>query len=113
MEFKRGEQLEYFHFRILRLQQEIILSGETVSPTRPLFQYKKSVSKSSKTKAFIVLKMIYLITLIDNNKKSAVYKGGNIHGIYLYLYMIGYTTTLTTSGKRYHNFGTYLPYKMI
>ena len=32
--FKNGEQLEYFHIRILRLQQEIILSGEIVSPTR-------------------------------------------------------------------------------
>ena len=36
--FKNGEQLEYFHSRILRLQQEIMLSGEIVSPTRLLFQ---------------------------------------------------------------------------
>ena len=30
--FNNGEQLEDFHNRIIRLQQEIILSGETVSP---------------------------------------------------------------------------------
>ena len=35
--FKNGEQLEYFHIRILRLQQGIILSGETAYPTRLLF----------------------------------------------------------------------------
>ena len=37
--FKNGEQLEYFHSRILRIQQEIMLSGEIVSPTILLFQY--------------------------------------------------------------------------
>ena len=36
--FKNGEQLEDFHSRILRLQQEIMLSGEFFSPTRLLFQ---------------------------------------------------------------------------
>ena len=36
--FKDGEQLEDFHSRILRIQQEIMLSGEIVSPTRLLFQ---------------------------------------------------------------------------
>ena len=36
--FRNGEQLEYFHSRILRLQQEIMLSGEIVSPTRLIFQ---------------------------------------------------------------------------
>ena len=34
--FRNGEQLEDFHSRILRLQQEIMLSGEIVSPTRLL-----------------------------------------------------------------------------
>ena len=29
--FKNGEQLEYFHGRIIRIQQEIMLSGE-ISP---------------------------------------------------------------------------------
>ena len=49
--------------------------------------------------------MTYLITCLDNNRKSAVYTGGNIHGIYPYLEMIGHTTTSTTSGQHYHNFG--------
>ena len=34
--FKNAEQLEDFHIRIIRIQQEIILSGETLSPTRLL-----------------------------------------------------------------------------
>ena len=34
LEFNKGEQLEDFHSRIIRLQQEIILSGETLSTTR-------------------------------------------------------------------------------
>ena len=33
--------------------------------------------------------MTDIITLLDNNGKSAVYIGGNIHGIYHYLEMIG------------------------
>ena len=41
--FKNGEHLEYFRSRILRLQQEIVLSVEIVSPTRPIFQYKESL----------------------------------------------------------------------
>ena len=64
---KNGERLEDFHSIILRLQQEVILSGETVSPTRLLFQYMKSLSKSEKIKAFIAPKMTYLITFPDNN----------------------------------------------
>ena len=39
--FKNGEQLEDFHSRIIRLQQKIILSGETVSPKNILFWYMK------------------------------------------------------------------------
>ena len=46
--FRNGEQLEYFHSRILRLQQEIMLSGEIVSPTRLLLQYMKVLTKSEK-----------------------------------------------------------------
>ena len=42
--FNNGEQLEDFHSRILRLQQEIMLSGEIVSPTRLLLQYMKAFS---------------------------------------------------------------------
>ena len=48
--FKNREQLEYFHSRILRIQQEIMLSGEIVSPTRLLFQYMKAWTKSEKIK---------------------------------------------------------------
>ena len=65
--FKNGEQLEDFHSRILRLQQEIMLSGEIVSPTRLLLQYMKALTKSEKLKAFIAPKMTDLITFLDNN----------------------------------------------
>ena len=104
--FKNGEQLEYFHIIILTLQQEIFLSVETVSPTRLLFQYIKTFSESNKIKASIVPKMTDLITLLDNNVKSAFYTEGNIHGLYCYLEIIGAPTTLTTSGQRSHNFGS-------
>ena len=80
--FKNGEQLEDFHSRILRLQQEIMLSGEIVSPTRLLFQYMKALTKSEKLRAFIAPKMTDLITLLDDNGKYDVYTGGDIHGIY-------------------------------
>ena len=33
-DFKKGEQLEDFHSIIIRLQQEITLSGETLSTAR-------------------------------------------------------------------------------
>ena len=49
--------------------------------------------------------MTYLITFIDKNGKSDVYDGGDIHGIYRYLEIIGAPTTLTTSGHRSHHFG--------
>ena len=100
--FKNREKLEYFHSRIIRLQQEIILYGETVSPTR---RYTEAFSKSDKRKAFITTKMKDIITFHDNKIKSAVYTGGNIHGLYNYLEMIGTPTTLTTSGQRSCNFG--------
>ena len=102
--FNNGEQLEYFHSRIIRLQQEIILSGEIVSPTRLLFQYMKALKKSEKIRVFIAPKMTYLITFLDRNGKSAVYTGLYIHVIYRNIQMIGYPTTLTTSGKRSHRF---------
>ena len=65
-----------------------MLSGENVSPTRHLFQYMKALTKSEKIKSFIAPKMTDLITFIDKNGKSAVYDGGDIHGIYRYLEMI-------------------------
>ena len=96
LEFNNREQLEDFHSIIFRLQQEITLSGETVSPARLLFQYMKEFPKSDKIKAFIAPKMTDLITFLENNGKSAVYTGRNINGIYSYLEMIGSPTALTT-----------------
>ena len=74
--FRNGEQLEYFHSRILILQQEIMLSGEIVSPTRRLIQYIKALTKREKLKAFIAPKMTDIITFLDKNGKSTVYEGG-------------------------------------
>ena len=74
--FKNGEQLEDFHVRIIILQQEIMLSGETVSLTRIILQYMKALPKSDKIKAFIAPNMTDLITFLDNNGKYAVYTGG-------------------------------------
>ena len=97
--FKNGDHLGYFHIRILILQQEIILSGETVSLTRLLFQYMKELSNSDKIKAFIAPNMTDIIAVLYNNRKLAVYTGGNIHGLYRYLENIGAPNTLTTSGQ--------------
>ena len=103
--FKNGEQLKAFHSRILRLQQEIMLSGEVVSHTRFLLQYTKSLKNSEKLRAIIASKMTDLITFLDNNRKYAVYTGGDIHDIYRYIEIIGAPTTLTTSVQRSHHFG--------
>ena len=97
--FNDGEELEYFHSTIIRLQQEINLSVETVSHTKLLFQYMKELSNSDKLKAFIEPKITDLITFPEKNGKYNVYIGGNINGIYHYLEMIGAPTTLTTSGR--------------
>ena len=102
--FKNGQQLEYFHRRILGLKQEIILSVETLSPTRLLFQYTKSLPKIEKLKYFIAPKMIYIITFLDNNGESAVYTGVNIHGLYHYLQLNLSPNTLTTSVQFSCNF---------
>ena len=45
----------------------------------------KTLSNKNKLKAFIVPKMAYLITFLDNNGKLSVYTGVNIHVIYRYL----------------------------
>ena len=102
--FNNGEQLEYFNGRIFRPQQEIILPGEIVSPTRILFEYTKTLSNSDKIRAFIAPKMTDIIKFLDNNVKSAVYTGWNINGIYCYLETIESPTKLTTSGQRSRNF---------
>ena len=103
---KNGEKLVGFHSIILRLQQEINLSVETVSPTRLLFQYTKALSNSDKLKAFIAPKITYFITFLNNNGKLAIYTGVNIHGLYCYLYMVVAPTTLTASGQRSRHFVT-------
>ena len=81
-----------------------MLSGEIVSPTRLLFQYMKSFSKRDKLRDFIAPRMTDIITFLGNNVKSAISIGGDIHGVYRYLEMIGNSTTLTTSGQRSHHF---------
>ena len=82
-----------------------MLSGEIVSPTRLLFQYIKALKNSEKLRYFIAPNMKYLITLLDNNGKSSVYTGRDINGIYRYLEMMVYPTTLKNSGHRSHHFG--------
>ena len=82
-----------------------MLSGEIVSPTRLLFHCTKELTKSEKLRAFIAPKMTDIITFLDNNGKYAVDTGGDIHGIYHYLKMIGSPNTFTNSGQRSHNFG--------
>ena len=104
LDFNNREKLEAFYSRILRLQQEIMLTGEIVSPTGILFQYTKEFSKSDKLIALITPKMTYLITLLEKNRKYAIYTGGDIHGIYRYLEMIGVTKTLAALCQRYHSF---------
>ena len=81
-----------------------MFSGENFFPTRLIFQYMKEFSKSDKLRAFIAPKMTALTTLFDKNIKYAVYTGEDIHGIYCYLEMIGYPTTLTTSGQLSHHY---------
>ena len=103
--FKNGEQLEDFHIRVIRLQQEIILSGEIVSPNRLLIQYTKALINSKKIRAPIAPNIIDFINFLGNNRKSAVYTGGDIRGIYRYLDMIGAPSTLNTSSQRYRNLG--------
>ena len=58
-----------------------------------------------KLKAFIEPKITDLITFLDNKGKVSVYIVRSINGIYRYLEMIEFTTTLTTSGQRSNNFG--------
>ena len=104
LEFNNGEQLDDFYIRILILQQKIIFSVETVYLTILIFRYMKALSNSDKLKAFIAPNMTDLITFLDKNGKLAVYKGGNIHGLYRYLEIIGSPTELTTSGQHSNHF---------
>ena len=104
LSLKNREQLEDFHSRILRLQQEIMLSWANFSPTTLLFHYMKVLSNSGKIRDFIVDKMTDIITFFDNYVTFTVYTGRDIHGIYRLLEMIGDPTTLTTLGKRSNHF---------
>ena len=63
----------------------MILSGENVSPTRLILNYTKAFKNRDKLKAFIAPNMKDLIMFLDNNGKSAVYTGGNIHEICSYI----------------------------
>ena len=65
----------------------------------------KKLSNRDKLKASIAPKITHPIKLLENNRKYAVYTGGNIHVLYRYLEIIADPTTLTTSGQRYHHFG--------
>ena len=83
MALNNREQLENIHIIIIRLQQEIILSGETHSPTILIFQYIKVLTNSVKLKALISPKIIYLIKFLHNIGKSDVYKRENIFMKYI------------------------------
>ena len=72
-----------------------------------------ALSNSDKLRYFIAPNMTDLITLLENNVKYAVYTGGKIHGIYRNLEMIGFATTLTTSGQRSQHFSPSYSIKMI
>ena len=65
----------------------------------------KELSNSDKLKAFIEINMKYIIKFLENNGNYTVNIGGEIHGTYCYLYMIGAPITLTTSGQRSRHFG--------
>ena len=106
LEFKNGEKLEYFHSIIIIIQQEINLSGETVSPTRPILHYMEPLSKIDKIKAFIAPNMADIIKFLYNNRKLETNIEENIHGIYHYLENIGDPTTLTTSVQHSNYFST-------
>ena len=90
---------------MLRLQQDMNLYGETVSPTRLIFLYIKSLSKRDKLKAFIAPNIKYIIKFLNNNGKSDIYTGGNIHGIFCYREKIVAPSTLTTSCCYYKHVG--------
>ena len=105
LSFNNGEQLEDFHGIIIIIKQEITLSGETVSPTRLLFQHTKEFLKRIKIKTFIAPNMTDLTTLLYNSRKLAVYTGGIIYVLYHYLEIIEAPTALTTSVQRSHHFG--------
>ena len=96
--------LKTFISVFLDYNKKIFSLEKFFSPTRLIFQYMKALSNSDKLRAFIAPKMEDLITYLDNNVKSVVYKGGGIHWTYCYLDMIGSPITLTTSGQWSNHF---------
>ena len=84
LDFKNGEQLGDLHIRIIRLQQEIMLSGKIVSSTRFLFHYMRELSKNDKLRDLIAPNMTDLITFPDKKVNYAVYTGEGLHGSYCY-----------------------------
>ena len=50
--------------------------------------------------------MTDLITLLENYRKTIIYKGENIHGLYIYLEMIGDQDKLKYSVHHSHHFST-------
>ena len=103
--FNNGEQLEYFHSRIIRLQQETNISGETVSSTKFLLQCMKEFTKCAKLNELIVPKMTNIIKFIYKNIRLDSYIKENINGIYCYIEIIGAPNIFNSSGQRYHHFG--------
>ena len=71
-------KLNIFIVKILRLQQDINLSEETVYPIRLIFHYMKELPKRNKIKSLIAPKMTDLITFLGNNVKLVIYTGGTL-----------------------------------
>ena len=59
----------------------------------------KALSNRDKLKAYVAPKMTDLITLLENNVKSAIYTGIHIHGLCSYLEIIGAPMILNTSSQ--------------
>ena len=65
-----------------------------------------SLSESDKLKEFVAPKITDLITFLDHHSKIAICTGENIHDLYNYLDMIGYSTNLNYPVQHYHPFDT-------
>ena len=65
----------------------MILFGENVSPTRLIFNYKKSFPNRDKLKVLIAPNMTDIIMFLDNNGKLYVHTGRVIHRLYCYIFL--------------------------
>ena len=74
--FKNGEQLEYFHSKILRLQQEITISGETVynlfQPMTDLFSTRALIWVHFKTVHYFSQPIFGLFSYLKNAQHNLV-----------------------------------------